>query len=583
MTFHQSLMVMAFVLVGSTAGAQISGVPGRDTPSAPQADTAAIKGRVVDGLTAKPLARARVQLHGPGGLRQTALTDESGSFAFSGLPAGLYSMNAEKSLYLPGRLPESKDTLRSDANLFFPVRDRQIVDGTMSLFRGGVISGRVVDSYADPVERAAVQVMRVSRTGGRLTVRGGGVTNDAGEFRMSRLEAGNYLLLVQPRPDVDEDGPPTQSLPTLYPGVLTRDQAVPIAVDRGGSVTGLEVPLVDGTISRVTGRLIESTGGRAATGGFVHVRAVVSGVPDQFDTATASAKPDGTFELRLAPGEYLIEGRAVRAGTAGPIQKDDEQIGMSRLTVTSGADSDVTVVLGPGATVAGRIVFAGRTTMPPDSSQIRVSFKSPDGAAGCRMGRSDLGANWTFSVDGLLGTCVAQVSSSVGLLTAKAVIANDVDLMDQPVTFQSGQQLRNVQVIVTDKLTDLTFHVTDANGTPTSNYVALVFSIDRSRWVDNSRYIRAFVPAPPFQQAFEPAEMAVPGSVPTTAARESVRGLPPGEYYVVALDDLEADAVTDPAVLDSLARAATRITLSETTPAEVSLRVLTPQRRSASR
>lgn len=580
MTFHRSLMVMALLLVASTAGAQTSEVPARDTPSAPQADTAAIKGQVVDGVTAKPLARARVKLHGPGGLQQTALTDESGSFAFSGLPAGLYSVNAEKSSYLPGRLPESKNTLRSDGNLFFPVRDRQTVDGRMSLFRGGVIAGRVVDSYGEPVERATVQVMRVSRTGGRLTVRGGGVTNDAGEFRVSRLEPGNYLLLVQPRPD--EDGPPTQSLPTLYPGVFTRDQAVPIAVDRGGSVTGLEVPLVDGTISRVTGRLIESTPGRSTTGGFVHVRAVVSGVPDQFETATASAKPDGTFELKLAPGEYLVEGRAVRTGTAGPIQKEDEQIGMSRLTVTAGADSDVAVVLGRGATVTGRIVFAGRTTMPPDSSQIRVSFKSPDGAAGCRTGRSDPGANGTFSVDGLLGTCVAQVNSSVGLLTAKAVIANDVDLLDQPVTFQSGQQLRNVQVIVTDKRTDVTFHVTDANGTPTSNYVALVFSIDQARWAENSRYVRTFVPAPPFQQAFEPAEMAVPGSVPATAARESVRGLPPGEYYVVALDDLESDAVTDPAVLDRLARAATRITLSDTTPAEVSLRVLMLQRRTAS-
>jgi hypothetical protein len=414
-------------------------------------------------------------------------------------------------------------------------------------------------------------------------VRGGGVTNDAGEFRVSRLEPGNYLLLVQPRADVDEDGPPTQSLPTLYPGVLTRDQAALIAVDRGGSVTGLEVPLVDGTVGRVTGRLIESTSGLPATGGFVHVRAVVSGVPDQFETATASAKPDGTFELKLAPGEYLIEGRAVRTGTPGPIQKEDEQIGMSRLSVAPGAESDVTVVLGRGATVTGRIVFAGRKTMAPDSGQIRVSFKSPDGATGCRMGRSDLGANWTFSVDGLLGTCVAQVSSSIGVLTAKAVIANDVDLMEQPVTFQSGQQLRNVQVIVTDKLTELTFHVTDANGTATSDYVALVFSIERARWVENSRYIRTFVPAPPFDQAFEPAEMAAPGSVPTHAARESVRGLPPGEYYIVALDDLESDAVTDPAVLDSLARAATRITLSDTTPAEVSLRVLKPQRRSASR
>ena len=531
MALLRSLFAVAFLLAASPAAAQISGAAVRDTPSARQADTGAVKGRVLDGVTSTPLRRARVKLHGPGGLQQTVLTDESGSFAFSGLLAGLSSIKAEKSSYLPGRFPESKDTLRSDANLFFPVHDRQTVDGTMSLFRGGVISGRVVDSYGEPVERAAVQVMRVSRTGGRLTVRSGGVTNDAGEFRVSRLEPGNYLLLVQPRRDPDADSPTVQSLPTLYPGVLTRDQAAPIAVERGGSVTGLEVALVDGTMGRVTGRLVDSTSARPPTGGFVHVRAVVSGVPDQFETATASAKPDGTFELRLAPGEYVIEARAVRTGTPGPINQDDEQIGMSRLTVAPDVESDVTIVLGRGASVTGRI-GTGRscTTVPPDAGQIRVSFSSPEGAAGCRIGRSELAANWTFAVDGLLGTCVAQVSGSVGLLTAKAVIANDVDLLDEPVTFQSGQQLRNVQVIVTDTPTDLTFHVSDMNGTATSEYVALVFSIDRARWFENSRYIRALVPAPSSNQAFEPEVMAAPGSTPATSARESVRGLPPGEY-----------------------------------------------------
>jgi carboxypeptidase family protein len=586
--FQQLVMAIALLLAAaSTGGAQISGLPPRDTPLASQGDTAAIRGRVVDGQTASPLPRVRVRLHGPGGLQRTAVTDESGTFAFTALPAGLYSVNADKSRYLPGRYPESGHTLRSNARLFFPLVDGQVLNGTMSLFRGGAISGRVVDSHGEPVELANVQVIRVSRSGrGRPAVRSGGVTNDLGEFRVPRLEPGNYLLRVQPRSDVQQDGPPTQSVPTFYPGVLAREQALPITVERSASVTGVDLALVDATMSRVTGTLIDSTSGRPARTGFVHVRAIVAGVTDGFDAASAPAKPDGTFELRLAPGQYQVEGRAMRQGTVGPLQAGDEQIGMAQLTVGGDGDSDVTIVLGRGATAAGRIVFDTRTPtapMPSNPGQFRVSFTSPDGGPGCRMGRSDLGANWTFSVDGLLGTCVAQVSSSLGSLTAKAVMVNDVDLMDRPVTFQSGQQLRNLEVIVTDKRTDLTFHVTDPHGNPTREYVALAFSIDRARWFENSRYIQAFVPAPPLDQVFDVSETATPGAAPPTAARESVSGLPPGEYYVVALDDLESEAVHDPALLDSLTRTATRITLTDRTAVEVNLRVIEPASRSAGR
>jgi Carboxypeptidase regulatory-like domain len=579
--FHQLVLTIVVLLAARTAGAQISGLPPRDTPLAPQADTAAIKGRVVDGQSGSPLARARVRLHGPGGLQRTVLTDESGTFAFTALPAGSYSLNADKSTYLQGRYPESGHTLRSNAKLFFPLLDGQVLNGGMSLFHGGAISGRVVDSHGEPVELANVQVMRVPRSGGgRPAMRSGGVTNDLGEFRVPRLEPGNYLLLVQPRRDVQEDGPSTQSVPTLYPGVLLREQALPITIDRSASVTGVDLALVDGTMSRVTGTLIDSTSGRPAIGGFVSVRAIVAGLPEGFDAASAPVKPDGTFELRLAPGEYQIEGRAIRPGTVGPLQAGDERIGMARVAVAGEADSDVTIVLGRGAAVTGQVVFEGRTPTPPMPSnpgQFRVSFGSPEGT-GCRMGQSDLGANWTFRVDGLLGRCVARVDSSLGRLTVKAVMINDVDLMDQPVTFESGQQLRNVQVIVTDKRTDLTFQVADDRGQPTREYVALVFSTDKARWVENSRYIRPFVPAPPPpEQALDVTELGAVGgafAAPPAAIRDSVTGLPPGDYYVVALDDLESEAVRDPAVLDSLSRPATRITLTDSAPAEVSLRLV---------
>ena len=52
---------------------------------------------------------------------------------------------------------------------------------------------------------------------------------------------------------------------------------------------------------------------------------------------------------------------------------------------------------------------------------------------------------------------------------------------------------------------------------------------------------------------------------------------------MVALDDLESEAVGDATLLESLSRYATRITLTDKPAAEVSLRLFTLTNRSAGR
>ena len=43
----------------------------------------------------------------------------------------------------------------------------------------------------------------------------------------------------------------------------------------------------------------------------------------------------------------------------------------------------------------------------------------------------------------------------------------------------------------------------------------------------------------------------------------AVNGLPPGEYYLVAVTDVEPSQLADPAFLESLSTGGLRITLSE--------------------
>ena len=71
----------------------------------------------------------------------------------------------------------------------------------------------------------------------------------------------------------------------------------------------------------------------------------------------------------------------------------------------------------------------------------------------------------------------------------KAVIYNGDNLLDAPYTFQQGQQLRNVQVIVTDKRSDITFRVADENGQSTRDYVALLYPVDKTQWSQAVRFL----------------------------------------------------------------------------------------------
>ena len=57
--------------------------------------------------------------------------------------------------------------------------------------------------------------------------------------------------------------------------------------------------------------------------------------------------------------------------------------------------------------------------------------------------------------------------------------------------------------------------------------------------------------------------------------RDTIGGLPAGDYYVVAVPDIEADPARDPGdLLEDLSHRATRVTLADDSRLNVSLRLL---------
>ncbi len=125
----------------------------------------------------------------------------------------------------------------------------------------------------------------------------------------------------------------------------------------------------------------------------------------------------------------------------------------------------------------------------------------------------------------------------------RSAIVNGVDALDVPLAIAPGRHIDNVVVTFTDRPTELSGTLQTPAGTPTSDYFIVVFATDRAFWTPSSRR----------------SMMARPAST----GKYVLRNLPPGEYFVAAVTDVEYGDWFDSAFLDRIVPAGMRVTLSE--------------------
>jgi hypothetical protein len=113
-----------------------------------------------------------------------------------------------------------------------------------------------------------------------------------------------------------------------------------------------------------------------------------------------------------------------------------------------------------------------------------------------------------------------------------------------------------VQVLVTNRVTTIKGQLAGDSGAAAVDGTVVVFADDASRWWEESRWIRAVRPD---QQG-----------------RYEIKGLPPGDYLIVALNYVEEGMWNDPEYLESIRRYAQKMQLAEGATASPALKLVTP-------
>lgn len=177
--------------------------------------------------------------------RRMTTTDDDGNFKVNDLPSGAYRVNA----FAPGYV-NSEDSARS-------AHYRLGESATITMIKGGVITGKALDSTGQPLVAAVVQAYRVRDAEGRPVYSAGafgarGITDDRGIYRIFGLQSGSYLVATDGSGEMQTTA---REVATYYP-TATRDTAQEVAVTVGSEVQGIDIRhrgelghVVSGTVS----------------------------------------------------------------------------------------------------------------------------------------------------------------------------------------------------------------------------------------------------------------------------------------------------------------------------------------------
>ena len=466
-------------------------------------------------------------------LKYAAATDAQGRFKFEQIPPGTYIVSISRDGYVPVE--------EQPRRMVITVAEGQnLADQTYKMATAGLIAGKIIDADGDPLSGLTVLAIRKgekqSGIGGVLaylsimgapgSLPGMATTNDLGEYRIAGLRAGQYLVIARPRGNAAP--PPTPAskarpgerllyAPTYYPGVFEEQQASPLQVVSGGVATA-DFTLLVHHAYRVSGIV---SGLANAKGSYILLMSN-SGRPQQ-----QPLQEGGKFEFpSLEPGTYFAQVYDVAEVAK---QEGPRMMTVPTPIVVSGSDL-ADLVLQPFANgkVSGKFRAEGEDKVDWSEMAVTLMHIADPGENTDKRpfeflqqgGPGNLREDGTFEltdvVPGNYQVAVVSQSDKYRDWYLKSLLFAGRDVADTGFLVAGETSL---DVVVSAKGASIEGTVVDGKGKPATG--VFVVSVPSS------------------------GKLGRPDSYQTTKtdAKGSflLRGLNPGEFTVVALEDLQTD------------------------------------------
>ena len=586
-------LVAIFWVSGATTGAQQAA---RDGKAAPPAGKASIAGTVVTAGTNRAVRAASVTLSSAA-LRfgRSVQTDDQGAFSFPGLAAGEYTLSVMKGGFVESIYGQRQPGSGRPGTPIRVADGQQISRLSMTLSRGGVITGALVDETGEPAFGVPVRAYRWVMQAGQRTAQPAAtaLTDDRGAYRLHSLLPGEYLIHASPSVasvmllpnegvnyskvigalDVamvdglrvrmaDAEGPLVAATSgfarVFYPGTTVWSAAETVTIGAGEERSGIDIPMHIVPLARISGLVISPTG--PVSGASLQLSERLG--PAFSIVRTARTDKEGRFAFDgVSPGQVTLATKSTAKGapqleasareaaeflasSTDPAKVQSIAAAISRVatlwataevSVDGRNQTDLQLFLQPGLTVSGQVTIADGEA-PVDLSRVTLGLTSV-GALGdfAQTTPAPVEPNGRFTIRGVIPgkyRLTAMAGLPAGYSLASAVFGGQ-DTLDSPLEIDGSRSVSGGSVTLSSRTTEVSGVLRDTANQPATGFTVIVFATDDRFWTPASRRIQAVRAS--------------------TDGRYAFKNLPAGDYRVIAVPDVEPGRWFDPVFLGQLA------------------------------
>lgn len=296
------------------------------------------------------------------GATRTTSTDDEGNFRFADLPPRVYKVVA-----LSGRAYVAAPPTAAEAAQ--PRLYRSGDNVTLTMIKGGVITGRVTNAQSEPLIAMQISAVLVREAAGHpITEQMTSLryaTDDRGIYRCYGLTPGTYVVLANSgNPYFGSQTSLYDHQSATYHPSSTRDTAAEITVTSGGEATGVDIRFRGERGYAISGKVL---GLKEQRGGGASATLTQVGTGLRLATSYIGSSAAGFDFYGVPDGEYEI-------AVSTNFDADEPSASAPRRVTVRGADvTGLELRLLPLGSIAGRIVIEPSTTTCAQPSKISLA------------------------------------------------------------------------------------------------------------------------------------------------------------------------------------------------------------------